>query len=602
MKTRNLFLISLFLFFSFQANAAQEKPYSSSYYERLGLTSSATPEEIKNAYRQLMMKYHPDRNTNVDPAISQNINIAYEYLSSGKGKAGIETGSSKTYNSNNNYEVPPRDKVIEELYAFYTNNRTNKVDELRILYHVFAMDKYDIEFMIRNSNFSKITGKLFSSSLWSETDNRLLEIFVRGWGLYSFRTSTDNLVQLLSQLNPDDPRLRKIIYEYDFPSVGSDFKSWHDRKSWLMLVNAKMLALDKYRGTAAGEKLLAYNYAMWQSLKAGEDLSPYSRDLWALDILGLLEMPEYANHPYVLEMVREIPELLHKHILGRGGVFSDQNAQDLYRATLKKYPRIFEGAVVNSPIDDLIWFYNDLTLEERDAQKDTELKILTRAFRLGKYDFEALMKDKAFSGILEKSFARPIWQDPSNGLFNLFINGSGFFGLIYRSELIGSLFGRLDPDDRNLKKIIYDVNFGSFQSPGSDYSSLDKRLDFIKPILTQMLTQKPYQNTEAGQNLKKYIDRLWKDLKRKYGSLSYMEDLWVISLLKLMDNDIIRKDPTMIEIYRSIPELVNSGKAELKYTSEKELYQKQREKYKYIFESKGHPTEPPSAVLCRSLF
>lgn len=72
---------------------------SSDYYETLGLTKSATDEEIKKAYRKLAMKYHPDRNKG-DKAAEEKfkeINAAYEVLSDPQKKAAYDRYGSAAF-------------------------------------------------------------------------------------------------------------------------------------------------------------------------------------------------------------------------------------------------------------------------------------------------------------------------------------------------------------------------------------------------------------------------------------------------------------------------------------------------------------------------
>lgn len=51
-------------------------------YEVLGLGRGASPSEIKKAYRQLSLKYHPDKNPSEDAATKfAEVASAYEILS-----------------------------------------------------------------------------------------------------------------------------------------------------------------------------------------------------------------------------------------------------------------------------------------------------------------------------------------------------------------------------------------------------------------------------------------------------------------------------------------------------------------------------------------
>jgi DnaJ-class molecular chaperone len=67
------------------------------YYDILGVNPDATPEEIKKSFRNLALKYHPDKNKNSEESKQKFMKIveAYEVLSNEQSRRNYDDNAFK---------------------------------------------------------------------------------------------------------------------------------------------------------------------------------------------------------------------------------------------------------------------------------------------------------------------------------------------------------------------------------------------------------------------------------------------------------------------------------------------------------------------------
>ena len=143
------------------------------YYQRLGILPNATQDEIKQAYRKLAKKYHPDRNIgNEEEAayIMGRISDAYDILSNGESRKKYDQKLNELSNRKTTSQAPVQKndayksykKSREESEDDFDNDIKNYLNTRRQLNSLYK--KYS-ELFIGNAKYKDINPEYLNESI-----------------------------------------------------------------------------------------------------------------------------------------------------------------------------------------------------------------------------------------------------------------------------------------------------------------------------------------------------------------------------------------------------------------------------------------------------
>ena len=131
------------------------------YYQILGVEQTASKDEIKNAYRQLALRYHPDRNPHNRLAEDQfkEINEAYEALSDPAKRAHYDTIGGMYLRWKRTHQNSKNDQGFPKKNSFWNNRDTDSKTDSSENNHQFR----GLEDLLNNNGFSQFFQTIFSN-------------------------------------------------------------------------------------------------------------------------------------------------------------------------------------------------------------------------------------------------------------------------------------------------------------------------------------------------------------------------------------------------------------------------------------------------------
>lgn len=165
------------------------------YYDILGVSRSASQDDIKKAYREMCKKYHPDRNGGDNSKIKE-INEAYEVLGNPDKKRNYDSKSSSAYSDNDGF-------------SGFNLNFQNMASDARLTVSISLEEAYN-----GCKYTTTINGKLYTIDIpKGVTNGKVLKIAglgKSGYDIYGNKKTGDLIVTVLVQ-NTDKFNLSSMV-------------------------------------------------------------------------------------------------------------------------------------------------------------------------------------------------------------------------------------------------------------------------------------------------------------------------------------------------------------------------------------------------------